>query len=261
MESQVTSQVSPQAEPDKIEQITTVPVTEDKFKENFDRIAKQEKFQQETRKRLEAERLQLEQERAELSEYKKIKQIKSENPMEVLKLLGLSVDDVVRAANNPKNIDPVAAKALEAVEKLQAELKAERDALHKQKLTKVEQELTANIQAEIKAGEYDLIEQLELSHTVREYMEEIYDRTGEITDVKEACKAVNEYLAGNIKKVLGSKWLKPAEVEKLVEAVKEDKPKTTLTNKMVTEAPKTKKLMTDAEREQAAIEAMRNMIK
>ena len=258
MESQVTNQVAPQAEP-QVEQPT--PVVEDKFKENFDRIAKQEKFQQETRKRLEAERIQLEQERSELSEYKKIKQLKSEDPMEVLKLLGLSVDDVVKAANNPKNIDPVAAKALEAVEKLQAELKAERDAAHKQKLTKIEQELTANIEAEIKTGEYDLIEQLELSHTVREYMEEIYDKTGEITDIKEACKEVNEYLANNIKKVLGSKWLKPTEVEKLVESVKEDKPKTTLTNKMVTEAPKTKKLMNDAEREQAAIEAMRNMIK
>lgn len=232
------------------------PVVEDKFKENFERIAKQEKFQAEQRKKLEAERLSLDQERAELAEYKRIKALKSEDPLKVLETLGLSLDEVVKAANNPRNIDPVAKKALEAVEKLQAELAEERDKAHKQKLTKVEQELTANIQSEIKAGEYDLIEQLNLSHTVREYMEEIYNKTGEIVDIKEACGYVNNYLADNIKKVLNSKWLK--ETEKKIEEVQPTKvePKTTLTNKMTSEAPKTKKLMTDEERMQEAIKAL-----
>jgi hypothetical protein len=258
MPAEITTQVSQtEVQPtNEVVKTEVAPVVEDKFKENFERIAKQEKFQAEQRKRLEAERLSLDQERAELAEYKKIKALKSEDPLKVLETLGLSLDEVVKAANSPRNIDPVAKKALEAVEKLQAELAEERDKAHKQKLTKVEQELTANIQAEIKAGEYDLIEQLQLSHTVREYMEEIYNKTGEITDIKDACAYVNTYLADNIKKVLNSKWLK--EAEKKIEEVKEVEPvvKTTLTNKMTSEAPKTKKLMTDAERMQEAIKAL-----
>ena len=53
-------------------------------------------------------------------------------------------------------------------------------------------------------------------------MEEIYDKTGEIVDIKEACKYVNDYLATNIKKVLNSKWLKEVE-QKTEEKVEEKK--------------------------------------
>lgn len=246
------------SETDKVADKTTQPQpTEDKFKENFDRIAKQEKHQAEMRKRLEAERASFEAEKAELAEFKKIKALKAEDPLKALESLGLSLDELVKAANNPKTIDPAAKRALEAVEKLQAELQAEKDRAHKEKLNKVEKELQANIESEIKAGEYDLIEQLNLTHTVREYMEEIYDKTGEIVDIKDACKYVNDYLAGNIKKVLNSKWLKEVEqkVEQKVEE-KEVKVPTTLTNKMTSESPKTKKLMTDAERMQEAIKAL-----
>ena len=250
------NQVPQVVEPQVNEVVTAVPVNEDKFKENFERIAKQERHQAEMRKRLEAERLTLDKNREALSTYQKIQTLKSEDPLKALELLGLSLDEVVKAANSPKNIDPSAKKALEAVEKLQAELAEERQKAHNQRLTKVEQELTANIDSEIKAGEYDLIEQLNLSHTVREYMEEIYEKTGEITDIKDACKYVNDYLASNIKKVLGSKWLKEQEAK--VEEVKESQPtvKPTLTNKMTSEAPKTKKLMTDDERLAEAIKAM-----
>jgi len=243
---------------EEAEKVVTPQPTEDKFKENFDRIAKQEKHQAEMRKRLEAERATFEAEKAELAEFKRIKALKVDNPLKALESLGLTLDEVVKAANNPKTIDPAAQRALEAVEKLQAELAEERSKAHKEKLNKVEQELTANIEKEIKAGEYDLIEQLELNHTVREYMEEIYDKTGEIVDIKEACKYVNDYLATNIKKVLNSKWLKEVEqkTEEKVEQAKVEKPVTTLSNKMTSESPKTKKLMTEEERIQEAIKAL-----
>lgn len=256
METNQPSQV-PQVTPsvNEAEKVAQTPVTEDKFKENFERIAKQEKFQAEQRKRLEADRLSMDKDRESLSNYQKIQALKSEDPLKALELLGLSLDEVVKAANNPKNIDPVAKKALEAVEKLQAELAEEKEKAYKQKLTKVEQELTANIDSEIKAGEYDLIEQLNLSHTVREYMEEIFDKTGEIVDIKDACSYVNNYLASNIKKVLGSKWLKEQE-KKVEEVIVQPTAKPTLTNKMTSEAPKTKKLMSEDERMAEAIKAL-----
>lgn len=237
----------------------------DKPTAEIDRVARIEKHQREQRQKLEAERLRLDAERAELQEFKRIKQLKSENPLEVLKSLGLSIDEIVRAANNPKNVDPVAAKALEEVEKIKAELQAEKDKIYRERVAQAEQELTHNIQEAIKAGEYDLIDQLGLTNTVREYMEQVFSETGEIIDPKDAAKEVNDRIAKSIKKVMKSKWLKEEEkaeaiaeiVQNATDEVKAEEETSTLSNKMQSESPKTKKPMTEKERLAAAISLLK----
>jgi len=237
----------------------------DKPTAEIDRVARIEKHQREQRQKLEAERLRLDSERAELQEFKRIKQLKSENPLEVLKSLGLSIDEIVKAANNPKNVDPVAAKALEEVEKIKAELQAEKDKIYRERVAQAEQELTHNIQEAIKAGEYDLIDQLGLTNTVREYMEQVFSETGEIIDPKDAAKEVNDRIAKSIKKVMKSKWLKEEEkaeaiaeiVQNATDEVKAEEETSTLSNKMQSESPKTKKPMTEKERLAAAISLLK----
>lgn len=242
---------------------TTEPVTaetskeSEEFKANFERIKKQEEFQLSQRKKLEQERKEIEAERAEAAEYKRIKQLKNEDPLKVLESLGLSVDEIVNAAKNPKNIDPVAAKALEAVEKLQAEIRSRDEAIEKAKLEKMEKQLQSEIISEVKKGEFDIIDTLELHHEVREYMEAHYNKTGEVLSVSEAANKVNDYYASMIKKVMGSKWLKEQIVEKPVEEqTKIEETIPTLSNKMTSEAPKTVKPRTDAERLAEAIKVM-----
>jgi hypothetical protein len=242
----------------------TTPVEPSKeseeFKANFERIKKQEDFQSSQRKKLEVERKEIEAERAEAAEFKRIKQLKSEDPLKVLESLGLSVEDIVKAASNPKNIDPVAAKALEAVERLQAEIKSRDEAISNAKIQKMEKQLQSEILDVVKKGEYDIVETLELHGEVREYMEAVYNKTGEVLSTDQAAKEVNEYYAGMIKKVMGSKWLKEQIVEKVVaEQTKTEETSPTLSNKMTSEAPKTVKPMNDAERIAAAIKAMGNI--
>jgi hypothetical protein len=261
--NQPTQEVVAEVKPTEVIQPTT-PVEPSKeseeFKANFERIKKQEDFQSTQRKKLEAERKEIEAERAEAAEFKRIKQLKSEDPLKVLESLGLSVEDIVRAASNPKNIDPVAAKALEAVEKLQAEIKARDDAIQNSKIQKMEKQLQSEILTEVKKGEFDIVDSLELHGEVREYMEAVYNRTGEVLTVAEAAKAVNDYYATQIKKVMGSKWLKEQIVETPVaEQTKAVDTTPTLSNKMTSESPKTVKPMNDSERIAAAIKAMGNI--
>ncbi|MFN6269305.1 MAG: hypothetical protein ACK40T_02810 [Akkermansiaceae bacterium] len=251
---EVTTEIKPEEVKVKETKAEEKPTTE------IDRVARIEKHQREQRQKLEAEKLRLEADRAELQEFKRLKQLKNDNPLEVLKSLGLSIDDIVKAANNPKNTDPVAAKALEEVEKIKAELQAEKDKIYRERIAQAEQELTYNIQEAIKAGEYDLIDQLGLTNTVREYMEQVFSETGEVIDPKDAAKEVNNRIAKSIKKVMKSKWLKEEEkaeaiaeiVQNATDEVKAEET-STLSNKMQSESPKTKKPMTEKERLAAAI--------
>lgn len=243
---------------------TEVKTEETKPTAEIDRVARIEKHQREQRQKLEADRLRLEAEKAELQEFKRIKQLKSENPLEVLKSLGLSIDDIVKAANNPKNVDPIAAKALDEVEKLKAELQAEKDKVYRDRVAQAEQELTHSIQEAIKSGEYDLIDQLGLTNSVREYMEQVFSETGEILDPKVAAKEVNDRIAKQIKKVMKSKWLAEEEkaeaIAEIVQNATDDvraEETSTLSNKMQSESPKTKKPMSEQERLAAAISLLK----
>ena len=250
------AEVKPTEAPVQDPPVATPSKESEEFKANFERIAKQEKFQAEQRKKLEDERKAIEAERAEAAEYKKLKQLKSQDPLKVLETLGLSIDEIVNAANNPKNIDPIAAKALKAVEQLQEEIRQRDQAIETAKIQKMEKQLAAEIMETVKKSEYDIVDKLELHGEVREYMEQHFNKTGEILSIDDAAKSVNDHYVGLIKKVMGSKWL--VEQPKVEEVKPEETISPTLTNKMVSEAPRTVKPRTEAERVAEAIKAFTN---
>lgn len=236
---------------------TTQNATTQKAAE-LDRVARIEKYQREQKQKIEAEKLRIENERKEMSEYKRIKQLKDQDPLKAIEALGLSIDDIIKATQNPKNIDPVAQKALEEVEAIKAELQAEKDRIKREQLAKVEQELTHNIETAIKEGDYDLISGLGLTSSVRQYMEEHYQETGEVLDPREAAKQVNDHIASKIKAVMKSKWLTAEEKKEIIAEMKEQQEEVpTLNNSMTSESPKTKKPMSEKERLAAAMSLLK----
>jgi hypothetical protein len=115
----------------------------------------------------------------------------------------------------------------------------------------------SEISTTIRDNEYDLIEKLGEESAVRDYMEEMYAQTGEIPDIKEACEAITDSLVAKISAVKESKWLKPKE-PKVEEPIVDETPKNiqTLSNKLTQSTTAKDKVMTEAERMKAAIEAM-----
>jgi DNA-binding phage protein len=140
------------------------------------------------------------------------------------------------------------------VEQLKSELQDSKEKEKRERLSKAEMQLQSEIDKAIKEGEFDVIETLEAQHSVREYMEEIFDSTGEIPDIKEACKAVTEHIVELTRKIQKSKWLAPKEEK--AEAPKETVKIHALSNKMTQTSVSQDRPLTDQERLKAAINAM-----
>jgi hypothetical protein len=229
------------------------------FKANFEKIAKQEKYNSETRKQLEEKRKAFETDKAELEKYRQFDKELQHDPLSVLEKLGLplnKISELAQRRNQPQN--PEARQALEIAKKLEQELHQEREKAKQERLSQEEIRLNANISKQIKDDGYDILEHLDAQNSVREYMEEYYNETGEIPTIKEACDAITNSLVEKISKVKDSKWLKPKEVSKEIsENIINSEPKT-LTNKMVQSAPKEVKARSEAERLRDAIAIMNN---
>lgn len=159
-------------------------------------------------------------------------------------------------------MDPVAKKALETVEQLRMELESKDKEATKERMSKAELKLMADIDRAVKENEYDLIEHLGEQAAVRDYMEEVYAQTGEIPDYKEACEVVNNYLIEQFNRVKDSKWLKPKEIiEESKEVDQAPKKAAGLSNKMVQTTTGQDKPMTQAQRIAAAVEVMKSFKK
>ena len=198
---------------------------------------------------------------ADKQEIEKYRRLKDKDPFEILEHFGVSYEKLVEADKNRRTtpIDPIAKKALEEVERLRVELESKQQAVEKEKLSRAEIKLMADIDQAIKPHEFDLIEGLGEQAAVRDYMEEMFAQTGEIPDIKEACEAVTQSLVEMFSKVKDSKWLKPKEVVQEVlqkEEAPVEKKRETLSNKMVQSSSSNDKPMTEQERIKAAIAAM-----
>lgn len=226
--------------------------------EQFQRVAKQEKFISEERKKIEEAKKAFESDKQEVDKYRKLKE---KDPFEILEHFGVTYEKLLEADKNRRTtpIDPIAKKALEEVERLRVELEGKQQEAQKEKLSRAEIKLMADIDTTVKAHEFDLIEKLGEQSAVRDYMEEMFAQTGEIPDVKDACEAVTNSLVEMISKVKDSKWLKPKEEvhEVLLKAeVPVEKKRETLSNKMAQSSVSADKPMTEQERLKAAIVAM-----
>lgn len=224
--------------------------------EQFSRVVKQEKFVAEERKKIEEAKKAFEVDKQDVEKYRKLK---GKDPFEILEHYGISYEQLVEADRNRKTtpMDPMAKKALETVEQLRMQLDNKEKEAQKASLSRAEIKLNSDIDTIIRTNEYDLIEKLGEQSAVREYMEEIYNQTGEIPDIKEACEAITEHLISKFHAVKDSKWLKPKEAAP-VEAFVDEKPKNvqTLSNKLTQSTVGTDKPMSDSERLKAAVSAM-----
>lgn len=199
--------------------------------ELFQKIAKQDKYIQAERTKLAEANKSLEMSRKEAETYKSLR---SKDPFEILEHFGVTYDKLVEVDKQRRRspIDPHVKKALDEVNALKEQIKQERDSLTTEKLSRAEVKLVSDIEQSIKENEYDLISHLGGQQVVRDYMEEVFASTGNVPTVREACEAVNEYMAEKVLKVKDSKWLRPKEEgKKAVE--KESKPSKTLSNKLV----------------------------
>lgn len=214
-------QVSPEPTPEQPKQPDT---------ELFNKIAKQDKYIQAERAKLAEANKSLEMSKKEAETYKSLR---SKDPFEILEHFGVTYDKLVEVDKQRRSpIDPHVKKALDEVNALKEQIKQERDSLTTEKLSRAEVKLVSDIEQSIKENEYDLISHLGGQQVVRDYMEEVFASTGNVPTVREACEAVNEYMAEKVLKVKDSKWLRPKEEEKKA-IEKESKPSKTLSNKLV----------------------------
>lgn len=246
------TQVSQDNQPLSQPEVSPEPVNP--LAEQFSRIAKQEKFVSEERRKIEEAKKAFEADKHEVEKYRTLK---GKDPFEILEHFGITYDQLVEADQSRRTtpVDPVAKKALETVEKLRMQLESKEQEAEKAKLSRAEIKLMSDIENVIKTNEYDLIDKLGEQTAVREYMEEMYSQTGEIPDIKEACEVITEHLVAKFSAVKDSKWLRPKEVAP-VEVDQAPKKVDTLSNKMVQSSVSADKPMTEQERLKAAITAM-----
>lgn len=258
-------------ETQEIIQIETpvVEVTEEvknPLAEQFQRIAKQEKFVQSERHKLEESKKELEADKEFAQNYKSLK---GKSPFEILEHFGISYEQLLTADKERSNpIDPKVREALQKVQELESKMTQKEKQIEDEQLSRAEIQLKSDIELTIKNKEYDLIEKLDAKDAVREYMEEMYETTGSIPTIEEACEDVSKYLAEKYMAIKDSKWLKPIE-----EPVKEQEKQTqkanvdttqkanngSISNKMSQTSQHGNKPMTDSERMQAAIAVMNSM--
>lgn len=233
-----------------IEPVVEAP--KDEFASNFEKIAKQEKHNSDIRKQLEDKRKAFETDKSELEKYRQFDKELKLNPLGVLEKLGLSLPRIQQLAqerNQPQN--PEARRAIELAERLERELK-ERDEKDKNdRLSREEIRLNASIAEVVKNDQYDIIEHLGLEGSVKEYMEQYYEETGEIIEIKKACDAVANAIALKVARIKDSRFLNNSPKEESKE-IKQESPKT-LNNKMVQSSEKVVKGQSESDRMKEAI--------
>src|SRR6516164_5745357 len=80
-------------------------------------------------------------------------------------------------------------------EKFLAEERKRIDEAKTSRHSRAEVKLMSYIDTVIRSNEFDLIEKLGEQNAVRDFMEEMYQQTGEIPDIKDACEAINNSIA------------------------------------------------------------------
>ena len=230
--------------------------TKDDFTSNFEKITKQEKHNSEIRRQLETNRKAFETDKAELERYRQFDKELKNDPLSVLEKLGLPLSRIHQLAQEkqtPQN--PEARRAIELATRLEQELKQRDEKEKQEKLSREDIRLNASIAETVKSGGYDIIEHLGLESSVRDFMEQYYEETGEIPDIKTACEAVAADIVTKLNKVKGSKFLQPKEEESLVTKQVSEVPKT-ITNKMSQSSEKVSRTMSETERMKEAVRLM-----
>lgn len=227
--------------------------TKNPLAEQFQRIAKQEKYVSSERAKLEAAKKSLESDKLAIDAYNSLK---GRNPFEILEHFGVTYDKLLEADKDRQNpVDPKIREALQKVQELESKMTQKERDVEQAQLARAEIQLKADIDSIVSSKEYDLIEKLGAKDAIVEYMEEMWDTEGVVPTIEEACDAITSHLVEKVNSIKESKWLKPKET--LTEENVDKEPlKTTklpsISNKMTQSTEFSKKPMSDAERLQAA---------
>ncbi len=114
-------------------------------------------------------------------------------------------------------------KALDEVQKLKSSLTLKEEEALKEKRTRAEVQIKADIARTIKEHEFDVIELAGAEQSVLDYMEEMYSQTGEIPDHKDACQAVADNIVQQYQKLSQSKLVKHQRLRQCCRAFRDSK--------------------------------------
>lgn len=246
--------VSPKSDTNS-DTIAPVIATEDtKLAETFQRVAKQEAHIKSERAKIEQARKEFEVEKEKATKYSSLA---GKSPFEILEHFGITYDKLLQADKERANpIDPHVKRALQEVEALKNQVSAKEQEAIQERRSRAELQVKSEIAKTIKEHDFDVIEKLGAEDAVMEYMEEMYSQTQEIPDYKEACQAIVDSIVDKYSKLKDSKWMKPQEPVK-VEPIPQADPKLGLSNKMTQSATLNDKPLTEAQRFQAALNALK----
>lgn len=240
------------------------PQDNDKIAHAFSRAAKQDTHLRNERQKLAEAAKAQEADIKEAQEWRSIKALRDKDPIEALKALGYDTQKLAQhlgaTQSGNATVDALLAKvqALEA-KTAQAESKAEQS-----ERDRGEKYLNNQIAQAIKHEDYNVIEHFGAQAAVRQFMETVYDKTGEIPSVKDACEAVSADIIAKTAKVANHKRVQEKVAPKKEGLRPEDfnitpKPKVTLMNKLTQSESKSAAPNTDAERVAAAIALVNKM--
>lgn len=231
-----------------------------KLSEAFTRITKQENYIREERRKIEESKKAWEVDKSEADQFRKLKKMKEADPLQALESLGLSYDSLSQYVNSVKNpVDPVVKRALNELSQIKEELHSSKERETKERISKAEQYVETQITQLTATPDYDIIAKVGAEKAVREFMEKVYDETGEIPEVKDACEAVAEHIAELYQQIATNPRLTKKKAAEITEAKEKLSPSTaedyarTLSNKLTQSTVAREKPMTDAERMAAAM--------
>lgn len=251
--------VSPDVVQKTEEPVTEAPKVEQspedkKLAETFQRISKQEAHLKSERQKIEEARKAFESDKEKAEKYSSLT---GKDPFEILEHFGISYEKLLEADKARANpIDPTVKRALDEVQQLKSSLNLKEEEAAKERRTRAELQIKADIAKTIKENDFDVIELVGAQDSVLEYMEEMYSQTGEIPDHKEACQVVANSILEQYQKLSSSKLIKAKEIP-APEAETKQAASQTISQKMGQSTVSKPKVLSESERFQAALQALK----
>ncbi len=193
-----------------------------------DKLEAIRKFQESARRERETREAELSRKQydAKIKEADELLRLVKENPVAFVERTGLTYDDWARSLVNHKPKSPVDALQ-EQVSSLTKQIEAERQqqaiAQQVKAAEKVKNEIVEGIKS---SSQFELVNALDMHDTVLDALQAHYDRTGEIRDVVEVAREVEEWLEALTAKAAGTSKVK----SKLAPVVQAPRDGRTLTN-------------------------------
>lgn len=181
------------------------PAQPDKFASRFAELSRKDKAITEKKKALEAQEKELADKAARIAEYEQLKGSAKQNPLAVLKQLGVDIDDVTQAIMTnglPEKVDPIK----QEIESLKSELQkltAEREAARQEKDKMEQQRLYSDYKQTVETdlNEFPLAKSYLDADVVIDTITKHYHATGEVLSHKEVLSQYEQFYEEKIEAI------------------------------------------------------------